>query len=324
MADSLPVVLEEPGHFVVAHGRTPTVGADVANGTYTIRDPGHSGANKLFDVFTVNGMPKSFANKFIAARACIPDDSSRYEPHYALAGVPASGGVSIVVQGGGHLAVTDPNGNLTYYNEDIGSYVSDNEDVAAWTGFAEGLDDDPANAESGVEFIEIPGAAEGDYRVVVLSDSTTEVTVGVSARNSGQVGSRDIVRQAIAGGQGFAFLAQVVQDPTPSVQITPLGTTSVEGSVSTGHPHLSIRPNPSRGRVDLGVSLSSPGMVEVNVYDVAGRLVARPFTGRLSVGHHDMQWNPAMDKASGNRTGIFFVQLKTESGAVTRRAVVIE
>ena len=37
--------------------------------------------------------------------------------------------------------------------------------------------------------------------------------------------------------------------------------------------------------------LATAGHVEIAVYDVAGRVVARPFAGRLDPGEHHVPWN---------------------------------
>lgn len=325
LADSLPVLLKLPGHFAVAHGRKPSVGADAATGTYVIRDPGHSTVTRLNDVFIANEMPKSFANTYISARSCIPADTSRYAPSYSAHRVAADApSVTMVVQGGARLAITDPDGNLTYYNDDIGAYVSDLPDVSAWADYGAGLDDDPDNADDGIELVEIPGGVEGGYRIVALSDATAEIGVGVIAVNANQVGGRDFVLRTVAGGQGFAFVAQVVQSPTPGVQITPLGTTDVADRRPGGDADLLVRPNPSRGKIEMEVLLSSPDELEVQVFDLAGRLIAEPFEGSLPAGRHLLHWDPTGKGSIGIRTGILFVRMRTQSQVVTRRIVVIQ
>lgn len=58
-------------------------------------------------------------------------------------------------------------------------------------------------------------------------------------------------------------------------------------------------PNPSCGRADLAYALARPGHVDVDVYDMAGRLVSRVLAEHQAAGEHQVTWSDRT-VASGN------------------------
>lgn len=71
-------------------------------------------------------------------------------------------------------------------------------------------------------------------------------------------------------------------------------TTDVE-AVPAGAPTLitleGTRPNPFRHSTTFAFTLARAADVRLRVYDTAGRLVAEPFAGPVSAGHHDVNWD---------------------------------
>ena len=78
-------------------------------------------------------------------------------------------------------------------------------------------------------------------------------------------------------------------------------------------------PNPITVSASIGFSIPGAGSVELAVYDVSGRIVETILDGSLESGNHFIQWTPGSQIASG----VYFIRLTTESGTLTRQAMVI-
>lgn len=322
LVDSLPVLLNEPGHYVLAHGWRPSFDATSAAGTYLIRDPGHTGVVRLNQIFSTGSGPKSYGNMYSLARRCTPTDGSRFATQSSV-GTAARAGqatadVAFVLQGGGRLSIVDPNGQFVYFNDSEG-YVGTIPDADGWADFGGGLDDDPSYADPGVEVVRIPGAVEGDYRIVVSNAANSSIVLGASALDGSGFGGEDAALYAVQNSGGAGFLAHVVGGGAPSVQIDTLGTTDVQPDLRRSGTNIRVSPNPSRGQVLLGMELRTGGRVVVEVFDLSGRLVATPVAATFGAGRHDVSWNASPLRSS--QAGILFVRMKAPDATMTRRIV---
>jgi len=75
----------------------------------------------------------------------------------------------------------------------------------------------------------------------------------------------------------------------------------------------SIVPNPSNGRVEINLSLPRAGQVDLVVFDIAGREVARLASGHAAAGNHTSTWNELA------APGLYFVRLRHDGRELTRR-----
>jgi len=66
-------------------------------------------------------------------------------------------------------------------------------------------------------------------------------------------------------------------------------------------------PNPSAADVHVRYQLSAGATVRVDVFDLFGRLVERPFEGWQSAGSQDVVWRPAAARA---RPGVYFARVR--------------
>ncbi len=98
------------------------------------------------------------------------------------------------------------------------------------------------------------------------------------------------------------------------------GDTHMSGKVDFLH---ASRPNPFRNSATIRFNLASEGPVKIAIYDVSGRLVRMLHDGKASAGETSLVWD-GTDNA-GNRVsdGIFWVDMVTERGQSTKRAVVL-
>jgi hypothetical protein len=104
----------------------------------------------------------------------------------------------------------------------------------------------------------------------------------------------------------------------PSV---PHATTSVPPATRTGSLELAVAPNPARESVDLTFALPRAAGATVDVFDLAGRRVARLADGAFVAGTHRVQWNGRDAADRRVAAGVFMVRITTGAGSATRRVV---
>jgi flagellar hook assembly protein FlgD len=81
-------------------------------------------------------------------------------------------------------------------------------------------------------------------------------------------------------------------------------------------------PNPFRQGTDLGFSLPRASVVRLDVYDVAGRRVARPVDGlHLPAGAHRVAWDGRNGQGAPVASGVYFLRL--EAAGETRQGRVV-
>lgn len=77
-------------------------------------------------------------------------------------------------------------------------------------------------------------------------------------------------------------------------------------------------PNPFSGRTSIPISVPEAGLVEVNVYDMAGRHVASLVDTVLQAGAHAVDWQP-----DGLPSGTYTIVLKANGASRTRLVTLI-
>jgi hypothetical protein len=68
---------------------------------------------------------------------------------------------------------------------------------------------------------------------------------------------------------------------------------------------LPPKPNPFRDRTRLAFRLASAARVQLRIYDVTGREVARPIDGERSAGLHEVEF-----RANGLSSGLYYCRLQ--------------
>lgn len=82
-------------------------------------------------------------------------------------------------------------------------------------------------------------------------------------------------------------------------------------------------PNPFRGPTTIRFSAPPGSKAAVEVYDVAGRLVARLFDGVVRNGFEEVRWDAR--EAGGERaaSGVYFIRMEAGGEVVTRKSVLL-
>lgn len=78
-------------------------------------------------------------------------------------------------------------------------------------------------------------------------------------------------------------------------------------------------PNPFNSRTTIGFTIENSGGVELTVYDLTGRMVARLVNGTLNPGHHEVEFD-----AQGLSSGLYLYQLETQSRLERRKMILVK
>ena len=73
-----------------------------------------------------------------------------------------------------------------------------------------------------------------------------------------------------------------------------------------GTPRVSAAPNPFATDVHLRYELANPTLARIEIFDLAGHRVDRPFEGYQNAGPQDVVWRPERNHA---KAGVYFARL---------------
>ncbi|MEJ5351504.1 MAG: T9SS type A sorting domain-containing protein [Melioribacteraceae bacterium] len=82
-------------------------------------------------------------------------------------------------------------------------------------------------------------------------------------------------------------------------------------------------PNPFNPTTQIKFSLAEKCNVEINIYDIRGRLIKTLFKGELNAGYHNIEWNSTNNLGYNVASGVYFYQLKTEKYNVIKKMLLI-
>jgi hypothetical protein len=80
-------------------------------------------------------------------------------------------------------------------------------------------------------------------------------------------------------------------------------------------------PNPSRGEVELALSLPTAANVRFDVADVAGRRVAHVSESRLEAGQTTLRWRGFDDAGRAASAGMYFARVSVDGRLLTSRSI---
>jgi len=156
------------------------------------------------------------------------------------------------------------------------------------------------NAPSGTFLTSAVAGNDSRGVVIDLGDLRTDGTITVS------------LSQYLNDGIYFA-LGEKLLEPLSAQPDGP------SGSLSLASPH----PNPARDGARFDFALPAAGRVRLAVFDAAGRKLATVRDGHLAAGRHSASWDLRGSDGARLGAGLVFVRLETETGARTRRMIVL-
>jgi hypothetical protein len=182
----------------------------------------------------------------------------------------------------------------------------------------------PANILPGTQDITITVTDDGSP----VNNVSVTLTDGVDNYGSGMTfyeeaktnASGEVTINVTVPSSGTVYIGAFLHNYRYDIKWVVIGT-GIEGSPGSG-PALSLEhpvPNPLTTGASLAFTVPSGGNVQLNVYDVSGRIVDTVFNGHVEEGSHSVEWSPG----SGIASGLYFVRLDTEEGSVTAQAMLI-
>ena len=98
----------------------------------------------------------------------------------------------------------------------------------------------------------------------------------------------------------------------------------VPGTVTADGLSFAHGPNPSRDGGTLHFHLARSQRVELSLYDVSGRRVARLADGMMDAGEHDVRWTRTDDRGHRVAAGIYRAQLRTDGEERSLNVVLVD
>jgi len=155
--------------------------------------------------------------------------------------------------------------------------------------------------------------------VTELTDRTTELAPGgglviADIAGFGEDGFGELYimdRDAATAGEIYKIV-----DPTSGVDPVPAPQARFEVSPAT--------PNPFTDVIDFDVHTAAGGVMKVEVFDAAGRLV-RTLAENASIpsGTRNLAWNGQMDAGQAAPSGIYFLRVEVNGEALTQRLTLV-
>ena len=99
------------------------------------------------------------------------------------------------------------------------------------------------------------------------------------------------------------------------VAMEPAALNNVRLSLAQNHP------NPFQNGTRITFTLSEPGPVTLQIFDLSGREVARPLQDTLATGLRSVDWDGRDTAGRPVASGIYFYRLKTVSGIRVQRMI---
>ena len=101
----------------------------------------------------------------------------------------------------------------------------------------------------------------------------------------------------------------------------PASTAVGDGEIKTALQLFPAQPNPSSGISTLRFRLANAGVARLNVFDAAGRRVARIADAAMSAGDHSFVWDGRASNGAPAANGVYFYRLEAGGSAITRKLI---
>ena len=128
---------------------------------------------------------------------------------------------------------------------------------------------------------------------------------------------------AVLSNEEHVVNAQVLRGTVGLYKRASAGVAAGDG---TGEMRMALRqnsPNPFKPETWITYTVIHKTHVDLNVYDVNGRLVATLASGEVEAGDHRVAWNGRDREGRRASPGIYFYKLETPDGVCSRRMALI-
>jgi hypothetical protein len=104
-----------------------------------------------------------------------------------------------------------------------------------------------------------------------------------------------------------------------------ISAVGVTEGITPGTPMLSQNvPNPFNPKTNISFEMPMKGQAEVDIYNVAGRLVSTLFRGELDAGPHTLTWDGRTSDGSEAASGVYWYVLRTDGSQTSRSMVLLK
>jgi len=100
--------------------------------------------------------------------------------------------------------------------------------------------------------------------------------------------------------------------------------TGIPGQTPSFSPSLFASPNPFNPITTIRYEIPAPGLIDLSIYDIKGRLVDTLVRGFLPAGLAEIAWNGTDSRGSAVSSGIYLARLQHRHGSVTRKIALIK
>jgi len=171
------------------------------------------------------------------------------------------------------------------------------------------------------------GEAEGDLGApssdLVRFDGQAWTPIGEIDPAHGGVWALEVVGDALWIGGSFPWAGGV---PAQNLTVYRVAATSVEPQEVPVAPGLELAaaPNPFNPATTLRFTLPTAGRAVLDVFDVAGRRVARLVDGERTAGAHDVRWTAVDHAGRSLPSGTYLVRLRAGTATATARLALLK
>lgn len=121
-------------------------------------------------------------------------------------------------------------------------------------------------------------------------------------------------------GCSFAHYWQFMVSDNRAILVTQYGDTS--SGVGDGQPGAGLelrqnRPNPFNPATSVSFALGEASYVNVDIHDLAGRLVCALFAGDMAAGEHEIPWQGRDDLGNAVASGVYLCRVKAGTAVAT-------
>jgi hypothetical protein len=95
------------------------------------------------------------------------------------------------------------------------------------------------------------------------------------------------------------------------------------GPTAAASPRLSAWPNPFNPQVQLSWSLPASGRLDLDIFDLRGRLVRRLLQDATVGAHGSVVWNGADQQGRALSSGVYLVRMQSGPGAATTSRITL-
>lgn len=132
----------------------------------------------------------------------------------------------------------------------------------------------------------------------------------------------------VTGGKTYYYVVSAVNKYDESynsgeVSATPETPVAVETEPAAFTLSLGCNPNPFNSSARITYSLPKENRVSLQIFNMLGQRVAMLIDTKVTAGSHSLIWNGRSENGETVSSGMYLIHLKTESGSLTRKVVLL-